>query len=100
VKYLFFKSVLHKEEAEISDMYVLRSTSGETDFGKSDHNCTIMKKWQCLFTNSYSLKNLISTTAEYPNLCHDGIKSPVHLGITVKYNDGTVKYNELHLMLQ
>jgi hypothetical protein len=46
VKYLVFKSVLHKEEAEISDMYVLCSTSGETGFGKSDYNCTIMKKLQ------------------------------------------------------
>ena len=52
-----------------------------------------MKKWQCLITNSYSLKNLISTTAEYSNLCQVGIKSPVHLGITVKCNDSAAKCN-------
>jgi hypothetical protein len=78
-KYLVFKSVLHTQEAEISDMYYAAQVEKLT-LEKSYHNCTITKKWQCLFTNSYSLKNLISTTAEYSNSCQDGINSPVNLG--------------------
>jgi hypothetical protein len=46
------------------------------------------QKWKSgtVCSQSYRSKNLISTTAEYSNLCQDGIKSLVQLGITVKYN--------------